>query len=42
MITIDRSKLNAEVRNTPINPILEDFVLKVSLVKPLCEFSFAA
>jgi hypothetical protein len=42
MINIDRSKLNAEVRNTPINPILEDFVLKVSLAKPLCEFSFAA
>jgi hypothetical protein len=42
MVTIDRSKLNAEVRNTPINPILEDFVLKVSLAKPLCEFSFAA
>jgi hypothetical protein len=40
MVNIDRSKLNAEVRNTPINPILEDFVLKVSLAKPLCEFSF--
>jgi hypothetical protein len=40
MVTIDRSKLNVEVRNVPINPILEDFVLKVSLVKPLCEFSF--
>ena len=40
MVTIDRSKLNAEVRNLPINPILEDFVLKVSLAKPLCEFSF--
>ena len=40
MVTIDRSKLNVEVRNTPINPILEDFVLKVSLAKPLCEFSF--
>ena len=42
MVTIDRSKLNAEVRNTPINPVLEDFVLKVSLAKPLCEFSFGA
>ena len=40
MVNIDRSKLNVEVRNTPINPILEDFVLKVSLAKPLCEFSF--
>ena len=40
MITIDRSKLNAEIRNLPINPKLEEFVLKVSLAKPLCEFSF--
>jgi len=40
MITIDRSKLNAEVRNLPINPKLEEFALKVSLAKPLCEFSF--
>jgi hypothetical protein len=40
MITIDRSKLNAEIRNLPINPKLEDFVLKVALAKPLCEFSF--
>ena len=40
MINIDRSKLNAEVRNLPINTKLEDFVLKVSLAKPLCEFSF--
>jgi hypothetical protein len=40
MINIDRSKLNAEVRNLPINPKLEGFVLKVALAKPLCEFSF--
>lgn len=40
MINIDRSKLNAEIRNLPINPKLEELVLKVSLVKPLCEFSF--
>lgn len=40
MITIDRSKLNAEIRNLPINAKLEELVLKVSLVKPLCEFSF--
>ena len=40
MINIDRSKLNAEVRNLPINAKLEDFVLKVALAKPLCEFSF--
>jgi hypothetical protein len=40
MINIDRSKLNAEVRNTPANPVLEDFALKVSLAKPLCEFSY--
>jgi hypothetical protein len=40
MVNIDRSKLNAEVRNTPANPVLEDFVLKVSLAKPLCEFSY--
>lgn len=40
MITIDRSKLNAEVRNLPINPQLEEFVNKVALAKPLCEFSF--
>jgi hypothetical protein len=40
MITIDRSKLNAEVRNLPINAKLEEFVFKVSLAKPLCEFSF--
>jgi hypothetical protein len=40
MITIDRSKLNAEVRNLPTNAKLEDFVLKVALAKPLCEFSF--
>lgn len=40
MITIDRSKLNAEIRNLPINPKLEELVNKVALVKPLCEFSF--
>jgi hypothetical protein len=40
MITIDRSKLNAEIRNLPINAKLEELVLKVSLAKPLCEFSF--
>jgi hypothetical protein len=40
MINIDRSKLNAEIRNLPINAKLEELVLKVSLVKPLCEFSF--
>ena len=40
MTTIDRSKLNAEIRNLPINAKLEELVLKVSLVKPLCEFSF--
>jgi len=40
MITIDRSKLNAEIRNLPINAKLEEFVLKVALAKPLCEFSF--
>jgi hypothetical protein len=41
MITIDRSKLNAEVRSLPINPKLEEFAIKVSLAKPLCEFSFS-
>jgi hypothetical protein len=40
MINIDRSKLNAEVRNLPINAKLEEFAIKVSLAKPLCEFSF--
>ena len=40
MINIDRNKLNAEVRNLPTNPKLEEFVLKVALAKPLCEFSF--
>ena len=40
MITIDRSKLNAEIRNLPINAKLEEFAIKVSLAKPLCEFSF--
>lgn len=40
MINIDRSKLNAEVRNLPTNPKLEEFALKVALAKPLCEFSF--
>lgn len=40
MINIDRSKLNAEFRNLPINAKLEELVLKVSLAKPLCEFSF--
>jgi len=40
MVNIDRSKLNAEIRNLPINAKLEELVLKVSLVKPLCEFSF--
>lgn len=40
MINIDRSKLNAEIRNLPINAKLEELVLKVSLAKPLCEFSF--
>ena len=40
MINIDRSKLNAEIRNLPINAKLEEFALKVSLAKPLCEFSF--
>jgi hypothetical protein len=40
MITINREKLNAEIRNLPINPKLEEFAIKVSLAKPLCEFSF--
>jgi hypothetical protein len=38
MITIDRSAINAEKRDAPLEQGLEDFAHEVSMLKPLCNF----
>jgi len=38
MITIDRSAINAEKRESPLVGGLEDFAHEVSMLKPLCNF----
>lgn len=38
MLKINRDKLNADKRQTPINSELEKFATQVSLAKPLCDF----
>jgi hypothetical protein len=38
MITIDRSAINAEKRDAPLEKGLEDFAHEVSMLKPLCNF----
>jgi hypothetical protein len=38
MITLDKSAINAEKRESPLVEGLEDFAHEVSMLKPLCNF----